>query len=143
MKAATLHQPWASLMALRFKGVETRDKYTSHRGPLAIHAARTWHPDGQAFLNEVVLPMFPELKDYQWPLGVVIAKVNLVDCVKADSADQIEGWIYEPPLGWDKEKVFGNYARGRWAILTQFIEEVNPPIPARGMPSFVWEWKDA
>lgn len=38
MKALTLHQPWASLIALGYKTIETRSWATSHRGPLAIHA---------------------------------------------------------------------------------------------------------
>ena len=39
MKALTLHQPWASLLALGFKPDETRSWRTKHRGPLAIHAS--------------------------------------------------------------------------------------------------------
>lgn len=38
MKAITLHQPWASLIALGVKTVETRSWNTNYRGTLAIHA---------------------------------------------------------------------------------------------------------
>lgn len=38
MKALTLHQPWATLVAIGAKTVETRGWATKHRGPLAIHA---------------------------------------------------------------------------------------------------------
>lgn len=41
MKALTLWQPWASLIALGVKSIETRAWSTSYRGPLAIHAAAT------------------------------------------------------------------------------------------------------
>lgn len=41
MKALTLWQPWASLVALGVKTIETRSWSTSYRGPLAIHAAKT------------------------------------------------------------------------------------------------------
>ncbi len=41
MKALSLHQPWASLIAIGAKRVETRHWTTSYRGPLAIHAAAT------------------------------------------------------------------------------------------------------
>jgi hypothetical protein len=41
MRALTLHQPWASLVALGAKAIETRSWPTSHRGPLAIHAAKS------------------------------------------------------------------------------------------------------
>lgn len=39
MKAITLHQPWATLISLGVKSIETRSWSTSYRGPLAIHAA--------------------------------------------------------------------------------------------------------
>ncbi len=39
MKAITLWQPWASLIAIGAKKIETRSWATKYRGPLAIHAA--------------------------------------------------------------------------------------------------------
>lgn len=39
MKALTLWQPWASLVARGEKTIETRSWPTDYRGPLAIHAA--------------------------------------------------------------------------------------------------------
>lgn len=41
MKAITLHQPWATLVSLGVKTIETRSWTTRYRGPLAIHAAKT------------------------------------------------------------------------------------------------------
>lgn len=40
MKAITLWQPWASLLACGAKGYETRSWATSYRGQIAIHAAK-------------------------------------------------------------------------------------------------------
>lgn len=93
MKAITLHQPWASLVALGQKSIETRSWATKHRGPIAIHAA--------AHVPSVVLPLsiggFEVDKDnprgsspayllrgpivwpYRLPLGSVVAIANLVD----------------------------------------------------------------
>lgn len=42
MKVLTLHQPWASLIALGVKTIETRSWTTSYRGPLAIHAGASF-----------------------------------------------------------------------------------------------------
>lgn len=39
MKAISLWQPWASLVALGVKTIETRSWSTKYRGPLTIHAA--------------------------------------------------------------------------------------------------------
>jgi activating signal cointegrator 1 len=40
MKAITIIQPWATLIALGEKKFETRSWATKHRGPLAIHAGK-------------------------------------------------------------------------------------------------------
>ncbi len=40
MKALTLTQPWASLMALGVKRIETRSWYTSYRGEVVIHSGQ-------------------------------------------------------------------------------------------------------
>lgn len=40
MKAITLWQPWASLIAIGAKKYETRSWKTNYRGPIAIHAAK-------------------------------------------------------------------------------------------------------
>lgn len=42
MRAISLWQPWASAIALGSKRIETRSWSTSYRGPLAIHAAKSW-----------------------------------------------------------------------------------------------------
>lgn len=40
MWALTLRQPWASLVAIGVKQVETRSWTTAYRGPLAIHSSK-------------------------------------------------------------------------------------------------------
>lgn len=45
-KILTLSQPYASLVALGAKRIETRSWRTSYRGPLAIHAAKGLGPVG-------------------------------------------------------------------------------------------------
>ena len=44
MKAISLWQPYAALIALGFKKIETRSWPTTYRGPLAIHAAQKTMP---------------------------------------------------------------------------------------------------
>lgn len=45
IKALTVWQPWASLIAHGVKVFETRSWATKWRGPLAIHAAGRWGRD--------------------------------------------------------------------------------------------------
>jgi activating signal cointegrator 1 len=46
MKAITLTQPWATLVAIGAKCIETRSWATAYRGRLAIHAAKGLGPVG-------------------------------------------------------------------------------------------------
>ncbi len=46
MRTLTLTQPWATLVALGAKTIETRSWQTSYRGPLAIHAGQGLGPVG-------------------------------------------------------------------------------------------------
>lgn len=43
MKAISLWQPWASLVAVGAKKIETRSWATKYRGSLAIHATKKWN----------------------------------------------------------------------------------------------------
>lgn len=46
MKVLTLTQPWATLVAIGAKHIETRSWATNYRGPLAIHAAKGYGKGG-------------------------------------------------------------------------------------------------
>lgn len=102
MKALTLHQPWASLIALGVKTIETRSWSTKYRGRIAIHAGATpvgrrftERPDGMMGDWWVVQqdrghdPMLLDRRKYPatetdlhpMPLGAVVATAVLTDCV--------------------------------------------------------------
>lgn len=93
MKALTLTQPWATLVAIGAKRIETRSWRTNYRGLLAIHAAAGWNASDRefvrtelvqtAFAGRVPLPRDPDAL----PRGVVIATCQLVDCVPTDDLD--------------------------------------------------------
>lgn len=52
MKAITITEPWATLVAIGAKQIETRSWPTSYRGPIAIHAAKGMTGDDQEMLAE-------------------------------------------------------------------------------------------
>lgn len=109
MKALTLWQPWASLVALGVKSIETRSWSTSYRGQLAIHAAATMPSYQNRYVKGVSLrresiqlggrwwmslrdvgpqrdllipPVYEGvLGDWEVPLGSVVATCTLVDCL--------------------------------------------------------------
>lgn len=68
IKAITISQPFASLIASGEKWIENRTWPTAYRGPLAIHAGK-----GKQYLDR------HELITY--PTGCVIAIAKLVACV--------------------------------------------------------------
>jgi hypothetical protein len=54
MKALSLHQPWASAIALGLKRIETRSWHVSHRGEIAIHAALRASSEQRRFFDEMM-----------------------------------------------------------------------------------------
>lgn len=113
MKAITVWQPWATLLATGQKHNETRSWKTSYRGEILIHAAKTDH---SGILLHI--PM-EELKHFQdagvvnkLPTGAIIGKVNLVDCFQIDEAYRRKLQRENPA-----ELAFGDYTIGRCNII--------------------------
>lgn len=128
MKALTLHQPWATLVAEGVKTIETRSWPTKHRGPVAIHAAaicpwkirrtvlghaprgqsRSKMGLGQHYIQNLLYNLryddfWPADTMQEMPLGAVIAVAELVDCIPmlAEDADL----PYEPHLVVGREEL--------------------------------------
>ena len=96
MKALSMTQPWASLVAIGQKKIETRSWRTPYRGLLAIQGAKTW-PDGARRLcfeepffevlhaaKLVEIDPDPALRGLvgveRLPMGAIVAVAALVDC---------------------------------------------------------------
>lgn len=135
MKALTLTQPWASLVAIGAKQIETRSWRTPYRGPLAIHAAKGWTKADVALFFEAPFREPLTAAGYkfysQLPRGAVIATCRLIDCRPTE--------IIVPSINGTAEVIFGNYELGRWAWLLADIQKLPEPIPARGALS-LWDW---
>lgn len=134
MLAITLHQPWASLVAIGAKEFETRSWRTMHRGQLAIHAALTTDHFNLTRQNKSMQAALLEagyLITEQIPLGAVIAVVELVNCFPVE---EVWGQIS------DEEADFGDFSAGRYAWELRLIREVKPYVPARGRQG-LWHWR--
>lgn len=127
MKALTLTQPWASLVAIGAKRLETRSWSTSYRGPLAIHAAKgfpRWARETcyqQPFAGALGRGGFNSPHDL--PVSAFVALVDLVDVVTTESVS---------PTLHDRERAFGDYARGRFAWILSRPRPIEPAIRAKG-----------
>ena len=87
MKAITIKQPWASLIATGLKDIENRSWKTNYRGRVLIHAAASPVKEGLAALNNKQL--FELMKRENWetefenlPNGAIVGSVEIVDCVQ-------------------------------------------------------------
>lgn len=118
MKAISLHQPWASLVAMGLKRVETRSWPTRHRGWIAIHAAKRWSRS-QRVASVGFLGSDPDI-----PLGAVVAIARVSDCVLMTPA-LIES---QTP----RELAVGDWTAGRWAWLLEDVRRLRDPVPFVG-----------
>lgn len=138
MKALTLTQPWATLVAIGAKKIETRSWNTNYRGRLAIHAAKGFPGAARsiAFRNEYFKSALTAA-GYQspddLPVGVVLGGCNLV------RVERITDQTLTPPM---PEYEFGSYDVGRYMWYLEDFVRYSAPIPAKGALS-LWEWSHA
>lgn len=123
MKAITILQPWAGLIACETKQIETRSWQTRYRGPIAIHAGKD-----QDKKNDRIRHVEAKINDFalclpQLEFGKVIAIASLVDCIKMDAPFIRSLSSLERVLGW--------YECGRYAWILSDITKIRP-IAARG-----------
>jgi hypothetical protein len=151
VKALTLTQPWATLVAIRAKHIETRSWATSYRGPLAIHAAKV--PDH--YMMERVRREGIVEANQPIPTGMVVATARLVDVVPTQGRASnrlryvglpIQGGWEATPFGFysasTDEWPFGDFSPDRWAWLLADVEPLPAPVAAKGARG-LWDWQEA
>ena len=150
MKALTLTQPWATLVAIGAKRIETRSWKTSYTGPLAIHSAKGFPKWERQFTLEPVC--YEAVRYYarckgSYPLGCILATCTLVGCVPTevvDCHDQGNVFAVSLPKLSEREKAFGDYSPGRFAWILEDVKQLPEPIPVKGaLGLWVWERSDA
>jgi activating signal cointegrator 1 len=81
MKGLSLWQPWAQLVAIGAKKIETRSWGTDYRGPLAIHATKAFPASaknlcmGTPFMDALMCAGYSGT--YELPHGAIVAVANL------------------------------------------------------------------
>lgn len=130
MKALSLWQPWASLVAVGAKTIETR-----HWPParallgerIAIHAAKTTSHLDLARFDARFAGALERYRHTGLPLGAIVATVRLV------GVEQITPDLCRVLSG--DELAFGNYSTGRyaWRLSDPILLK---PIPTIGRQGF-------
>ena len=139
MKALTIWQPWATLIAEEIKHYETRSWSTGYRGPIAIHAAKRWtHHEVTTMLQLARrFPIVGSALAYDGeihtpPLGAIVCIGVLVAVHKSE---EIRDSL--PAV----ERALGDYRDRRFAWEIAEIQlPIQGPIPAKGQQG-LWEWQ--
>jgi len=141
VKALSFTQPWASLVAIGAKKIETRNWSTGYRGPVVIHAAKSF----PAWARELCItePFATVLRrgghrfmsDDEFAFGAGIAIARLVDVRRIDMALRAQVIA----TGLPNELDFGNYETGRYAWFLDDVQPFPTPIPAKGALG-LWDW---
>lgn len=129
MKAITLLQPWASLIAWGIKTLETRSWKTSYRGPLAIHAGLGHSGFDSVTADSAIYQVLlhKNVSFGELPFGKIIATCTLKDIFRTEQISN------------EKQLPFGDFGPKRYAWLLTNIHELQEPVGAKGALS-IWEW---
>lgn len=141
IKAITLFNPWATLMAMGLKKIETRSWATHYRGPLAIHAGLNRKFVGGKFLTGLCQRNLCLLHQ-RLVFGAIVAIVLLTDCVRITYPLSEPDREYNPYRICARNEIeLGDYRVGRYMWITQFQKRIEPPILARGAMG-LWDWNE-
>ena len=132
MKALSLTQPWATLVVIGAKRIETRSWRTGYTGTLLIHATKAL-PPGWSFLfskrafldvldplvglNSLGAPNIDRL-----PRGALLGSVYLAGCF----------WTEEIVPPDEPERTFGDFSAGRYAWMLSNPVQWDEPISCQG-----------
>ena len=88
MKALSIKQPWASLIAHGIKDVENRTWKTKFRGRILIHvsAPTKFKVDLTNDQTKLAIPVLKTAIEGTMPFGAIIGEVDIVDCVMNHSS---------------------------------------------------------
>ena len=141
--ALTVTQPWATLIAIGAKRIETRSWATSYRGPLAIHAAKGFPAWARAACQREpvrsVLRAAGIRTTAELPRGMVVAITTLADVARIGPWRKA-AWerLLLPDELSVQERAFGDYTPGRFAWrLGDGVHSL--AVPARGAQR-LWSW---
>lgn len=128
MKAITIWQPYASLIAAGLKEYETRSWPTRYRGPIAIHSGlrpMRWimkHSKEEAV--DLAIETFGAEALLKLPVGQIIAVGYVADCIKM-TQELIDSMS-------PQELAAGEWQVGHYAWKIDNVRTLNEPIDATG-----------
>lgn len=138
MKALSLWQPWASLIAWGAKEYETRSWPTDYRGKLAIHAAKRKPTYNDTLhMREI---FYPVMRDHMRPTNYSLEYLPLGAVLCICELEAVYHTEQVSPHISEQERAFGDFSPGRAAWKLKVVEVFDRPIPAKGMQQ-LWDWE--
>lgn len=90
IKAISVRQPWAWLIAHGFQDMENRPWPTKHRGDTLVHAGQVFDAEGLAWVRRT-LPSIAARMPASFELGGVVGLVQVLGCVQQHSSMWFKG----------------------------------------------------
>jgi hypothetical protein len=150
MKAITIYQPWAQIIARGVKKYETRSWRTPYRGPLAIHAGAAKIDMAHFFGREHAAAFQEALGRHgvgpPWRYGAVLATCELAGChriLRMGEGENARTYIQRDggnEFIQGDELLFGDFTPGRFAWEFAGVKPLPRPVPARDGQR-LWEWR--
>ena len=136
MRAVSVPQPWASLLAHGVLRLETRSWQTPYRGVLAIHAGLRFPPVARGLCHrEPFRTLLRRANHEGWsllPCGCVLGTAKLVACTR------VEEFMWEQQT----EPHLADFRSGRW--VWEYADPVLFHVPVRATGRLgVFEVRDA
>jgi hypothetical protein len=145
MRGLSLTQPWATLVALGAKRIETRSRSTKYRGPVAIHASKGFPREYRALCFDEPFygvlhgarMIYPDLElgfgdeRFLMSLGAIVATARIITCAPTDQLQAINRAYGRGGL-LPHELTFGDYSPGRFAWVLGDVRRLPNPIHCRG-----------
>ena len=122
MKVLSLTEPYATLIAIGKKKIETRSWKTNYRGELYIHASSTAISKQDRNNPELMSLVNSDQMNY----GNIICRCELVDCI--EMTDEFIEKVKQNEI----EYITGLYENGRYAWILEDITILDKPIRAKG-----------
>lgn len=160
MKALTLHQPWATLIASGVKTSETRSwppPKALYGQRIAIHAGRKEIARRDIHLLRGIAERLPWFRPndptsvvrISIPTGGVVATARLVTAFRVGEhsedgrfalCDRQHDDLCPSLYHTARIDQYGDYSIGRWIWVLDRVEEYDPPVAAVGHQG-IWNWE--
>jgi len=123
VKVLTIREPFATLISLEIKKIETRSWKTNYRGKIYIHAGL--NKDWKKLIADKNLDNIIDNLEFNY--GKIICEAELVDCIlmTKEYIDDIKKHNYQ-------EYEVGEYKEGRYAWILNNIKVLDKKLEGKG-----------